>query len=835
MRRGRWDVFILFSFMFFLFCNYALAIPALVVGDIESLPLLTYTSYLEGRPVLFFTEQLSKEEITSLLEKNMSIVFPESNFMDLVLSIAESSSGEEIEEYVEKSKDLIRKSKNDLAYIFNGENSEGLMKRSFSLYKDSSYNLKVNVSRISSKIRTSGLYFAMGEPSEKEKWLLSSLNTDYSLFPSEDFLLYAYFNGDSEEDEFVEIKRDGIEVDLESYPFLKLIYSVNETDVQTIDIIAGMDFTGNGKVDEEVSLREEITSEDWEKSFGISDEFKGFYQFEANLGELLRGRFPAKEQYSLVSLKVQLRKVPGFDSSEREGVYKYYLKSIELFSNSAVIVPVWRSDFEENGLRYESKNVGDYDYLVSSDGGVLINSYFDGESAEEEYVKFDIPVSGYNVDEYPFLDIVYKWDDTSVQDFDFKIGIDFTEDGVVDKEISLRDRREVVLDKWEEIVSKSTVYYYCETRLPLEWPKGYTTQYPSLEKFAVYKNGILMKTTWHKWNDYEELIEIGAGEYNRVAITVPRGTSPEENVYTVSYLPIAGEVKSSADFNELRVNLKEKVREVFPEKESIKIVNLSLYLKKGEGIDCSGDKKGIYTFSIKEIKAYQVSNLSMKDMLEEDESSRAIPLFRIAGKLYSLGDMDEVEIESEGFLGEVKDLHLVKGDYQFSPLENETFKINWFIMEPSNLLSEDSAAKIEFRKVNPTRYVVSGEADESFWLVFSESFHKDWKAYMKKVEIEDDGGISLAEKQRFEWSALITLLKDSGKREELEEHYLVNGYANGWWVPIEADSQAKRFEVILEFTPQRLFEIGIMVSGITFIVCIAYLVYSYLKKKRRKI
>ena len=486
-------------------------------------------------------------------------------------------------------------------------------------------------------------------------------------------------------------------------------------------------------------------------------------------------------------------------------------------------------------MRYESKNVGDYNYFVSSEGEVLINSYFDGEAEEEEYVKLDIPVSGYNVDEYPFLDIVYKWDDTSVQDFDCKIGIDFTEDGVVDKEISLRDRRKVVLDKWEESVSGNSTMDFYETHLPLEWPEGYTTQYPSLEKLAVYKNGILMKTAWRKWNDYEEAIEIGFKEYNRVVITVPTGTSPEENIYTVSYLSSTGEVKSSADSNELRVNLRERVREIFPGKESIKIVNFSLYLKKGEGIDCSGDKKGIYTFSIKEIKAYEISNLSMKDMAKEDEASRAIPLFRIAGKVYSAGDMDELEIESEGFLGEVRDLHLAKGDYEFSSMENETFKIDWFIMEPSNLLSEDSAVKIEFRKVNPTRYVVSGEADKSFWLVFSESFHKDWKAYMKKVEIEDEGDRSLAKKQRFEWSALITLLRDSGKRKELKEHYLVNGYANGWWVPIEADSQVRRFEVILEFTPQRLFEIGIMVSGITFIVCIAYLVYSYLKKKRRKI
>ncbi len=318
-----------------------------MVGDIESLPLLTYTSYLEGHPVLFFTEQLSGEEITSLLQKNMNIVFPESNFMDLVLGIVENSyryeisnkgqplsftvedgdsyeiwgmrkekvkeiilngkrikepkedkgegiiwkrlvkeelrkgkhtlsiegpikeviiiPGQKIEEYIEKTESLVDKLKSDLAYVISGENSEGMTKRSLSLYKDSDYNLKVKVSENFAKIKNSGLYLKMGESSEKKKWLFNSLNTDYSFFPSEDLLLFTYFNGDSQEDEFVEIKREGIKVDLERYPYIKLVYRVDDASAQTIDVVAGIDFTGNGRVNEEVSLREEIILENWKK------------------------------------------------------------------------------------------------------------------------------------------------------------------------------------------------------------------------------------------------------------------------------------------------------------------------------------------------------------------------------------------------------------------------------------------------------------------------------------------------------------------------------------------------------------------------------------------
>ncbi|GAH51007.1 unnamed protein product, partial [marine sediment metagenome] len=105
---------------------------------------------------------------------------------------------------------------------------------------------------------------------------------------------------------------------------------------------------------------------------------------------------------------------------------------------------------------------------VSTKGEALINCYFDGKAEEEEYVKLDIPVAGYNVDKYPFLDIVYKWDDALVQAFDGKIGVDFTEDGVVDKEISLKSRRKVVLGKWEKSVPGNKTMDFYETHLPLE-------------------------------------------------------------------------------------------------------------------------------------------------------------------------------------------------------------------------------------------------------------------------------------------------------------------------------------------------------------------------------
>ena len=55
--------------------------------------------------------------------------------------------------------------------------------------------------------------------------------------------------------------------------------------------------------------------------------------------------------------------------------------------------------------------------------------------------------------------------------------------------------------------------------------------------------------------------------------------------------------------------------------------------------------------------------------------------------------------------------------------------------EISTYKKEGQITDIEYRKINPTRYLVKVKTSKSFWLVFSESFHESWKAYVrKKVE-----------------------------------------------------------------------------------------------------
>jgi len=102
--------------------------------------------------------------------------------------------------------------------------------------------------------------------------------------------------------------------------------------------------------------------------------------------------------------------------------------------------------------------------------------------------------------------------------------------------------------------------------------------------------------------------------------------------------------------------------------------------------------------------------------------------------------------------------------------------------------SSDNNLSVRYEKINPTNYVVHVKASRSFFLVFSESYHKDWVAYVDGQQIPN------------------------------EYHYMANGFANSWYI-----NKTGSFTVTLEFWPQRLFYIGATVSITILILCTIYI------------
>lgn len=84
--------------------------------------------------------------------------------------------------------------------------------------------------------------------------------------------------------------------------------------------------------------------------------------------------------------------------------------------------------------------------------------------------------------------------------------------------------------------------------------------------------------------------------------------------------------------------------------------------------------------------------------------------------------------------------------------------------------------EIEWRKLSPAKYSAivkrpDGAGRAPFWMALNVSYDRGWKAYT---------------------------LKD-GKRTELKNHYVINGFANGWWIENTADPL---LTIVMEFEPQ---------------------------------
>ena len=98
-----------------------------------------------------------------------------------------------------------------------------------------------------------------------------------------------------------------------------------------------------------------------------------------------------------------------------------------------------------------------------------------------------------------------------------------------------------------------------------------------------------------------------------------------------------------------------------------------------------------------------------------------------------------------------------------------------------------------YEKIDPTKYIVHvNDSNFPFFLVLSETFHKDWIAYIE------------------------------GK--QIKSHFTANGYANSWYI-----NKTGSYDVILELRPQKLFYAGSAISLITFIFGVIYISKDYAK------
>jgi len=190
-----------------------------------------------------------------------------------------------------------------------------------------------------------------------------------------------------------------------------------------------------------------------------------------------------------------------------------------------------------------------------------------------------------------------------------------------------------------------------------------------------------------------------------------------------------------------------------------------------------------------------------------------------------------------------KKIKLKQGEHQYKKIENDIFEIDWIILEPVSMIKKQEikqCPEIIFKKINPTKYFVKvNRATAPFWLVFSETFHKQWNLYKVEGEKKSFGDV-VADYPQLRVKEAEHLEKFSpGDLKFLWQkslpaiHQMVNGYANGWYIEPDELGLGENFTLALYFFPQSLFYLGLMISGISFLGSIVFLWSSCLRRKKK--
>ncbi len=201
------------------------------------------------------------------------------------------------------------------------------------------------------------------------------------------------------------------------------------------------------------------------------------------------------------------------------------------------------------------------------------------------------------------------------------------------------------------------------------------------------------------------------------------------------------------------------------------------------------------------------------------------------------------------------------------------------ILKISETAKKIAAPTIEFKEINPSKYaVIVHNARAGFPLIFNLMYLKSWdvypQVYPESANINNSGN-NLNDNNRMLKQAIanknITFIGNKFISKDIngtiqnnnipdghilqtlferplpdKYHFIANGYANSWWIDLNYIKKLGPryykvnkngtidFELIINYWPQRLLYIGIIVSVLSIIIFGIYLIYDTIKKTKNK-
>lgn len=228
-----------------------------------------------------------------------------------------------------------------------------------------------------------------------EDWEFRANNVSWSkqIDKAGGFRYDLFFNGDDKQDEYLQMKYKKIKVNLTKYPLIGLLYRIENPDVQTIQIVVGIDFDDDSVPDGYIEeFYPKPASEDWDMvMYNVYDRAKKLY--------------PNRKKYMAVLLELYPHKLWGVDcSSHNLGLYRFWINDIGFYSVSAQD-RLFKRDVAVD-IKFTKEN-----YLVRTEWDSLrtLKRFDKGRMviSLERGVRIIIPVGGISIRKFPTINIGY--------------------------------------------------------------------------------------------------------------------------------------------------------------------------------------------------------------------------------------------------------------------------------------------------------------------------------------------------------------------------------------------------------------------------------------------
>lgn len=193
------------------------------------------------------------------------------------------------------------------------------------------------------------------------------------------------------------------------------------------------------------------------------------------------------------------------------------------------------------------------------------------------------------------------------------------------------------------------------------------------------------------------------------------------------------------------------------------------------------------------------------------------------GILINLTNGENITINSDDISAFNSDIMKISKNDKYNPLSEAQFRVaninlsdifinKWFFTykrlsrTPEDIYMGHNAELsyttiVDYKKLNPTLWKVKIKSHKPFTLLFSENYDRFWVARVDKID------------------------EKSTKAEKIYSTKLYSA-TNGFLI-----NQTGNLEIIIEYEPQKWFNIGLVVSITTISIYIVYLIYNWRKRK----